>query len=975
MSLFKRLVWLAAVVSLPPSLLLTFRVTAQPYTEPGAIIISELAWAGTAASASDEWIELYNTTPLPINLSGWSLRDGNDINIALDGTIPAQGFLLLERTDDNSVADVSADLIYAGGIANSGEVLTLRDSTNTVIDRADGASGWPAGAADFSMERKAASSHVGWISNDGLTRHGRDANGNPLNATPRAPNAAWRAIAALTQVRLDAVLYKGQANGQGDEAVALRNLGNETAAVGGWQLSDGVSTAVLPSAAIIPPYGVIWLAKNRADFNAQFGAPPDYAMDAGLTGTWPGFADTGDEVILRNDESTLVDVLVYAAGNVSQAGWFGAAVVPFEFNSGVAERGQILYRKRDQLTALPVADTDTAADWAQDPQDIINGRKVRYPGWQLDQFFFTAKITETAVLTVAIAPDNAYAALVAAIGRARESIKIETHTFENIALVQPLIAARQRGVAVTILLEGGPPGGIADEQRYICQRLEAAGGACWFMVNREKQAIYDRYGYMHAKFMLIDGRIAVIGSENLSPNSLPADDKRDGTVGRRGVYLMTTAVGVVARLEAIFAADFNPARFRDIVRYSESDPELGPPPPDFVPLVPTVGTTYTVRFPEAAVFQGSFAFEVVQAPENSLRDVDGLLGLVGRAGKGDTVLVQQLAERPYWGPLTSNPEADPNPRLEAYIAAARRGARVRLLLDSVYDDATSLASNQATCAAVRAIATAEALDLDCARANPTGLGIHNKMVLIEVDGRGYAHVGSLNGTEQSNKANREVALQVQSDAVHALLATLFAGDWPKIIYLPLLAHDNVPPAQYPLISEILYDPSGPDSAEFVELVNPTARPVDLTNFSLSDALLPSDFADLRRFPAGTVMAPDETLVIAQQAVAFKAVFGVSPDFEILETDTAVPNLIDDRAWGDTATFLQLGNAGDVVLLRNAADVPVDVVAYGAGVYANQPGCALIATGHSLRRDPYWRDTDDCTADFRPWPAPNPGIIP
>lgn len=83
---------------------------------------------------------------------------------------------------------------------------------------------------------------------------------------------------------------------------------------------------------------------------------------------------------------------------------------------------------------------------------------------------------------------------------------------------------------------------------------------------------------------------------------------------------------------------------------------------------------------------GNIGYESVQSPENSLRDQDALLGLLSRAGAGDTILVQQLSERPYWEQHNSNPTADPNPRLEAYVAAARRGVRVRLLLDEFFDN-------------------------------------------------------------------------------------------------------------------------------------------------------------------------------------------------------------------------------------------------------------------------------------------------
>src|SRR5690606_26766876 len=160
--------------------------------------------------------------------------------------------------------------------------------------------------------------------------------------------------------------------------------------------------------------------------------------------------------------------------------------------------------------------------------------------------------------------------------------------------------------------------------------------------------------------------IVAVGSENFSPDSLPDDDKTDGTWGRRGAYLITDAPDVVAHVAAVFADDLETDHL-DLARWSPDHPVYGEPPPGYVPDTTSGGITYTVRFPAAVVFTGDHTFEIVQSPENALRDSDGLLGLIGRAGAGDTVLVQQLSERPYWGTTTSNPAADPNPRLEAYI--------------------------------------------------------------------------------------------------------------------------------------------------------------------------------------------------------------------------------------------------------------------------------------------------------------------
>ena len=78
---------------------------------------------------------------------------------------------------------------------------------------------------------------------------------------------------------------------------------------------------------------------------------------------------------------------------------------------------------------------------------------------------------------------------------------------------------------------------------------------------------------------------------------------------------------------------------------------------------------------------------------------------------------------------------------------------------------TGMGTDQGKTSNVNALALDEELDLACRLGNPTGLGIHNKMVLVSVNGRGYVHVGSINGTEQSSKGNSELALQVQALAL------------------------------------------------------------------------------------------------------------------------------------------------------------------------------------------------------------------
>jgi cardiolipin synthase len=124
-------------------------------------------------------------------------------------------------------------------------------------------------------------------------------------------------------------------------------------------------------------------------------------------------------------------------------------------------------------------------------------------------------------------------------------------------------------------------------------------------------------------------------------------------------------------------------------------------------------------------------------------------------------------------------DADPNPRLQAYIDAARRGATVRVLLDSFRDNANldSPRSNLRTVEYLRALAGLEGLDLDARRANSTGEGIHNKMIQARIGGQGWVVAGSLNGDEVSAKLNLEMSLIVASSEPYAYLAGVFWYDW------------------------------------------------------------------------------------------------------------------------------------------------------------------------------------------------------
>ncbi len=109
------------------------------------IVFNEICWMGDENSSSNEWIELKNNTDKDIELLGWVIesQDGSPI-IDLEGTIPAEGIFLLERTDDDS-SPVTADMFYTGALGNDGEDLKLKNTDGNLIDEINFIDGWPAG--------------------------------------------------------------------------------------------------------------------------------------------------------------------------------------------------------------------------------------------------------------------------------------------------------------------------------------------------------------------------------------------------------------------------------------------------------------------------------------------------------------------------------------------------------------------------------------------------------------------------------------------------------------------------------------------------------------------------------------------------------------------------------------------------------------------------------------------------------------
>lgn len=112
------------------------------------VALNEIAWAGNASDPTAEWIELYNTTDHAVDLSGWRLVSSDGApDIALSGTIPSHGYLVLYRSSTQGKG-INGKTFYTGALRDGGETLLLLDPAGSVVDSANHQGGaWPAGKA------------------------------------------------------------------------------------------------------------------------------------------------------------------------------------------------------------------------------------------------------------------------------------------------------------------------------------------------------------------------------------------------------------------------------------------------------------------------------------------------------------------------------------------------------------------------------------------------------------------------------------------------------------------------------------------------------------------------------------------------------------------------------------------------------------------------------------------------------------
>jgi cardiolipin synthase len=646
--------------------------------------------------------------------------------------------------------------------------------------------------------------------------------------------AAFGAPAAsVGQVKISGVLFDGLEKGdpEPDSAVRLTNTDpRRVARIGGFRLSEELTptklkaearsmggvdavdrdpnairkvapgerggsrfrTVVLPSAAVIPPGGEIWVASEAKGFFKTFGFLPAYEA----TDTHPDVPELDapggflrmpakhGTVALLDAFGQVTDFVIYDANKeprlnadgLPDGHWSGPPVL-LSGASPFGSRGLVLSRDRQSDGTL-APDTNTAKDWDSGFTKTRLGvdavHRIEMPG----QTLFVAKPLKgvSARVLATSAPDNNHRALLEALGNAKKSIRVSVYQFTSGPIADALIAAKKRGVDVTLWLEGSPVAGIPEQERHLAQRMSNAGIPVYFLGSDSKKKVRSRYRFDHSKYVIIDDTRVIIGTENYGRTGVP----RDPSYGNRGWMVHVEHPEIVRQLRAVWDADLKTTS-QDVIEFKDYD--------DVLKSLALQATAFraddTIQrglydSPAEPLYVAEpMDLELVLSPDTSLDENNALIGMISRAKK--SIYLQQNSVRRRWGGREAKVDAAPNLALDAVVAAARRGVSVRVLLDGTFynvkgDDDRD---NDDTVAFLNGLAREEGLDVSAKIINleTTHLEkIHAKGLIVDDH---EVFVGSINWTENAFKGNREVGIIIGHDRVATYYADLFRRDWSE----------------------------------------------------------------------------------------------------------------------------------------------------------------------------------------------------
>lgn len=374
----------------------------------------------------------------------------------------------------------------------------------------------------------------------------------------------------------------------------------------------------------------------------------------------------------------------------------------------------------------------------------------------LGQSQFAPAEFHNVTVTTFVSPDCSDELFSGVVDSASREILLNVYEFSSPVMGASLTRAHERGVNITMLVEGGPVGGIAKEEQASLYSLNRAGIPVYAMMSTKD--VHAPYRYDHAKYLVIDRRAVLLASENFKYSGFASP----GTTGNRGWGVLLEDPGVAGYFSTVFITDLAAPSTR---HYTGAPGTAESPSPEKRTAVFSPST-----------FTGATVIPVI-APDTS----DQITGLIASANA--TVEIEEAYIRNET-PLTLNPY------LAEAVNASRRGVHVRVLLDSYWYNTEGPNDNDEMVALINRIGATEHIPLEarCADLRTSHIEkIHNKGVIT--DGKRVL-VSSINWNSNSPQFNREAGVIIDHPGVAQYFRSAFEEDWAPSVTSPEQKPDN-----------------------------------------------------------------------------------------------------------------------------------------------------------------------------------------
>ena len=271
----------------------------EPYTSTPLknVVINEFLANSDAPDV--DYIELYNHSTSPVNLTGCTLSDDPTTNkfVIPATTITSNGFVVFNQTS------------LGFGLSASGETIYFRAPNGTLLD-----------VIKFTDQAAGVSS-------------GRSPNGGPewYPMAAKTPGASNSGI-LIPDIVINEIMYKPITGSKDDTYVELYNKGTNTVSLSKWKFNAGIDFT-FPTNASIPSNGYVVVARNITNLFAHYpnlNSNNTYGNFGGKLSTDDRLALTRPEINISTNDSggfvtnalhVLVDEVTWSSGGGAGGNW------------------------------------------------------------------------------------------------------------------------------------------------------------------------------------------------------------------------------------------------------------------------------------------------------------------------------------------------------------------------------------------------------------------------------------------------------------------------------------------------------------------------------------------------------------------------------------------------------------------------------------------------------------------------------